>query len=438
MDHYAELVTLTSEEIGTAQAERIAGLFDECGVTLPLLKPLAENVRRSFVARNLYELGRENLKLAINSTTSLALDIIRHADQTVYDYVLGNLGPYLAAIDGVSPTVDASECFISVIEDVLERDAARIGEVIKRASAKCVVTDISKVSDGALPALAKHERFPATFDNINHYIDTIGALDANVATVLAAAESIDGIGATDEETKTALARTILSARDTLPSAALRARLVASLELSAPLDVDEVEAEIGELFALLLKHSIIEDDAATYEHLAGTDWPTRESFIRASTKFKDYITLAHVQDDLAALMLSEKISQAIKMVIVERATVFVEGVSSKGLSQLARFATQHKLELSQDVVHKMALGGVPAQYVVILLQPHLTSLGRDQLFTILQSLGENYSRLTSVGRDKPKIPDTAENRALLDALKPHGIVSTYKPEGSHLRVNKKHK
>ena len=233
MDHYAELVTLTSEEIVPSRAERIAAFFDQAGVTLPLLEPLTENLRRSFVARNLYEIGRENIQLAIGNITSLGLDTIRNTDQTVYDYMLENLGVYLAAVEGVSPTVEASEGFYSVIEDVLERDDARIGDVIKRASAECVVIELSEVSDGAWSALAAHKRFPATVDNINHYVDTVGALDVNVATVLASAGSIAAISADDEEAKTVLARTILAARDTLPSAELRARLVASLKLSAP-------------------------------------------------------------------------------------------------------------------------------------------------------------------------------------------------------------
>lgn len=438
MDHYAELVTLTSETIEPSQAERIADLFGECGVTLPLLKPLTENARHSFVARNLYEIGRENLELAIGSTTSLALDQIRNADQTVYDYVLGNLGAYLAAVEGVSPTVEASERFISVIEDVLGRDVAQLGEVIKRASAECTVTDLSEVADGAWPALAEHERLAATFDNVSRYIDTVGALDANVAKVLTSVGSITETRAAGEEAKTTLARTILAARDTLPSAGLRAQLVASLELRNYLSVGDIEAENGELFALLLKHDIIADDSATYAHLAGTDWPTREAFISESTIFKDYVTPAHVQGDLAALLLSEKVDTAIKTVIVEHAHEYVSGAGPKDLRELARFATQHGHQLTQDVVQRMALGGVAAQHVVILLEPHLASLAPNQLFQILQSLGGDYPKLTTLGRDKPKIPNTSADRALLERLKQHGIVNSYDDHASPIKVNKKHK
>lgn len=203
-------------------------------------------------------------------------------------------------------------------------------------------------------------------------------------------------------------------------------------------MDDVEPEKGEFFALLLKHDIIEDDAAAYEHLAGSDWPTREAFICESTKFKDYVTPAHVRGDLAALLLSEKVDSAIKTVIVEGASEFVEGAGSKELNQLARFAIHHSHELTQDVVQKMALGGVAAQHVVILLEPHLASLERDLLLSILQALSGDYPKLTSVGRDRPKIPNTAADRALLERLKQHGIVNSYDEQASPIKVNKKHK
>lgn len=436
-NHHTELQALVYEEIEQSQTERIAALFGEAGVTLPHLKPLTENVRRSFVARNLYRIGRENLAIAIDNTTSLALDAIQDTDQTVYDYVLGDLRAYLSAVDCTSATVDETEHFISVIEDVLERDAARLGEVVKRASAKCKVNKLSKVRDEALPALAEHERFPATFDNITYYIDTVGSVDTNVAMVLTSANSITEIGEAEEGAKTSLATSILAARDTLPSAETRTQLVASLDLSAPLSMDEIAAEKGELFALMLKHDIIEDNAAAYEHLVSTDWPTREAFIRESAKFMDYVIPEHVLRDLAALLLSEKVDKAIKAAITERAIEFAEVADSKGLNQLARFATQHGHLLSRDVVQKMAHGGVPARYVVTLLKPHLDSIGRDQLLTILESIGGDYPKLVSVGHDKPKIPNTAEDRALLERLKQDGIVNTYDEGASPINVNKRH-
>lgn len=58
--------------------------------------------------------------------------------------------------------------------------------------------------------------------------------------------------------------------------------------------------------------------------------------------------------------------------------------------------------------------------------------------ILQSLGGDYTKLTSVGHDKPRIPNTAADRALLECMKLHGTVNSYDSHASPIKVNKKHK
>ena len=130
--------------------------------------------------------------------------------------------------------------------------------------------------------------------------------------------------------------------------------------------------------------------------------------------------------------------AIKTAIFKRASAFADTAANKGLKLLARVATEQRHELNFDVIEKMALGGVPAQYIVTLLEPHLASNSDDQLLQVLQKLGGDYPKLTAVGRDKPKIPNTNANRALLDRLKQLGIVNTYDKHASPIKVNKKYK
>ncbi|MFF2032197.1 DNA-binding protein [Arthrobacter sp. NPDC058192] len=438
-ENYADIRAMAAVETSRSQAARIAVLFDAAGIKLPLLSPLAINVQRQFIERSLYEIVRENLQAAVGVGEGLALDSIGAADQTIYGYCLDNLEAYLSAIDEAVPTVAAADRFVGVIEDVLARtDGAHLGEVVGGSAEACIIDDLGKVSTDAWEILAEHERFPATFENTTRYIESVGALDTKLAKLLTSAGSVSGIDAAEEAAKEALAKTILTAKAVLPSAGLRARLVVSLDLDDYLDVDEIPAETGELFALLRSHDLIADDATSYERLAGTDWPTREAFIHESKKFKDFVTPAHVQNDLAALFQSEKVDTAIKAMIVERADEFAEGLGASGLSQLARFATQNKRQVSEDVVYKMALGSVPAQYIVLLLEPHLVSIARERLFMILQSLGGDYPKLTSVGHDKPRIPNTAADRVLLDCMKLHGTVNSYDSHASPIKVNKKHK
>nr|WP_042922011.1 P-loop NTPase fold protein [[Pseudomonas] sp. BICA1-14] len=436
--HYAEFTALTSGAIAPAQAERIGALFEDAGITVPRLEPLGQQVRPSFVSRNLYEVTHENLAIAIDNTSTVALDAIRAKSTTVYDYVLGHLSTYLNAVRGESATIDANEHFLAVIEDVLANEAPCLGDVIEHAAPECEVADFAEVSEAAWPALAEHRRVPATFSNVSRYVETIGAVDAQLAKMLAAAAVITENSAADEEPKTALATAILAARGQLPSAALRVKLVESLSLNDYLGIDEIAAEVGDLFALLLKHNLIEDDAASYEHLATTDWPTRKAFIRESRKFTRYMTPALVGADLSQILIGDEIDPAIKRVVVEQAPRYAEVASRQGLNELARFATQSKLELSPEVVQKMAQGEVSAQQILLLLAPHLDVINRDQLFTILQALGGDYSELTEVGRIKLRVPNTPADRALLERLKREGTVSTYDERKAVIEVNRKRK
>jgi hypothetical protein len=435
--HYAELTALTSDATEHARAERIGALFTDANITEPRLGPLVRQVCLSFVSRNLYEVTYENIAIAIGNTATVALDVIREADEMVYDYVFAHLSTYLDAIDGESATVDSSKNFIAVIEDVLERAAPHLDKVVERSAPDCKVAKLEEVSEGAWPALAEHGRFPATFNNVSRYVINFESVDEPLAKILTAAGVITEINAADEDSKTKLAIAILAAKTQLPSAALRAKLVESLVLNNYLDMDDVVAEVGDLFALLLKQNIIEDTAETYEHLAETDWATRKAFICSSTKFSSYMTPQLLKPDLAALLTSDEISSEIKGVIVNEAEAYAEVADPMGLTELAQFATRNEHGLAADVVQKMAQAGVETQQVVMLLEPHLTSISREQLFAILQELDGDYPSLTEVGRDKPKIPNTHANLALLQRLKQENIVGKYDERESPIKVHKRY-
>lgn len=211
-----------------------------------------------------------------------------------------------------------------------------------------------------------------------------------------------------------------------------------MRLENYLEVNNIAAEAGELFARLLEHNIIADDAVSYEHLAATDWKTRGAFIRESTKFASYMTPELVRPDLATLLTNDKVDPAIKAVIVGQASAYAAVAGPRGLNELARFAICHGHELPPEVVLKMAQAGVAAQQVIPLLEPHLASISRDQLFTVLLALGGDYPKLTEVGYDKPRIPNTPADRALLERLKRDGIVGKYDERDSPIKVNKRYK
>lgn len=438
--HYAEFEVLTSEATIPVQAERISVLFENASITVPYLELLGCHNRKSFVSRNLYEITCLNLSIAIDNTTTVALDVIRDRSETVYDYVLRHLSKYLDAIDGSSATIDANEHFLAVLEDVLMRESDRIGDVIERAATDCAVLDIADVSEGAWPALAEHKRFPATFSNVSRYVVALGAVDEYLAKNLTAAADITDTDTdtADEDSKIALATAILAATDNLPSVELRTKLVASMNLRCYLEVSEIAAEAGRLFAQLLKYNIIADDTTSYEHLANTDWPTRKGFILESREFSSYMTPALVGSDLAALLKSDEIDPAIKEVVVEQAAKYVGVAGHEGLTELARYASRCGRNLTPDIVQTMAQENVSTRQILLLLKPHLAVISRDQLFTILQALDDEYPKLTEVGRSRLRVRDTEADRELLERLKQENTVSSYDINKGIIEVNRRRK
>ena len=190
--------------------------------------------------------------------------------------------------------------------------------------------------------------------------------------------------------------------------------------------------------MLLKYNIIEDATASYKHLEDTDWPTRGAFKAKSTTFENYITPQLIKSDLDKILASDKIKLIIKNKIIDEIDDYVAGADSNGLRELAKFATQYQRELSLDIIRKMAVKGIASKEIILLLQPHIESISTDQLFTILQTLKGDYPKLTEVGREKLRIPNTPANQALLQRLKQESIVSSSVEHESQIEIHRKYK
>lgn len=146
----------------------------------------------------------------------------------------------------------------------------------------------------------------------------------------------------------------------------------------------------------------------------------------------------VGEDLPALLASSEIDSTIKNLIIGQAARYAEVADSRGLNELARFATKSGRELSPDVVQKMAQENISAQQILLLLEPHLEVVDRDLLLTILQALDGDYPELTEVGRSRLRVPDTLADRVLLERLKREKTVSSYDVNKGMIEVNRKHK
>lgn len=435
--NYAQLPAIASDALPAARAERVALLFKEAGLSLPDLSGTSDVVRSAFVKLGLYEMSLSNLKAAIGDGAGLGLDQLRASHRAdVYAKALADLPSYLDAVDGHVATNDAADRFHVVIAEVHEAAPDLLERFIEGVSDESRIADVEDVLEDAWPVLAAHDKFPATFSNVTRYIEQIGGVDWNLAVVLASSEEITEHEEVDEDEKRSLAVTLISTPSTL-GAELRAKLAESLGLRAWLVVAELPVESGALYPELIARRVISGNAATYEHLASADWVTRERVIAVSPKFAEWVTPELVGVDLSKVLASASVSDEAKRVIVENAEEYTPAGGAAGLIEVGKAARRLGILVSFSIVEQMASQRVGRSEVLHHLMPHLDSLSDSQLFGVLNSLGGEYSQLTRLGRDKPRVQNTTDNHRLLETLKQRGVVTKVEDDRNPMKVHKRY-
>ncbi|OZD55588.1 hypothetical protein CH252_06955 [Rhodococcus sp. 06-1477-1B] len=434
--NYAQLNALSETSPSSAAARRIAELFSTMGLRLPDLRPLTDRVRRAFVSQGLYELNLHNLVATLGDGASLSLDAIReHSPEHVYVKVLAELPRYLTVIDGHAPANESGEQFAGVLADVHQADSSVVEAFIAAASTESVIADLADVSDETWSALAKHNRFLATYENVTNYIEHAGGVDAALARVLKGAETLSDVEGADQDDKQSLAVTLISAA-TLLGPVIRAKLVESLKLDEYVAVSGLPKETGALFGELRSRDVVADDADTYAHVAELDWATKEGVLRASPRFGEWATPDLVAGDLGSVLASTAVEDDAKRIIVKQADAYAPAAGPKGLAQLARLALDFRVTVGFGAIVQMAASRVSADRVIRLLQPYLKNATADHLHRVLENLGGEYAKLTRVGYDKPKILNSTANLALLDELHAKGFVASFDRTQDPIKVNKR--
>ncbi len=436
--NYAGLAALTTDRLTGAAARRVAELFSEADVVLPDLAPLNVAARAEFVRTGAYEMNAGNLRAALGTEAGLALDEIRAASrEQVYAKALGDLSSYLDAIRGVAPSNASDASFAVVVREVHEAAPTLLERMIVAASNDSFVHDLGDVPEQAWKPLARDNRFWATHANVTRYIEHAEEVDEALAIVLASDEKVSEVDDVEQDARRNLAVTLIAASSVLP-ADLRAKLAESLKLKHYLAVDTLPAEAGPLFGELRARNVVEDSAATYAHVVAMDWATKEAVLRASDKLGDWVTPELVGADLGLVLASSAVGDAAKRAIVEQSDAYSPQGGRPGFVQIARLAIELSIIVSFQVVSQMAAQRVSSEQVVTLLCPYLTNATAEQLAAVLRAMGGEHGKLAYVGRDKPKIPNTPANVALLNALKAKGVVASFDLAGDPIKVNKRHK
>jgi len=438
-ENYAGFEVVSKDEIEDRNLDEIAGLAEKAGAVLKSLAPLSVAARKAFVAKDLYEITLENLRIALNEPAELSLDFIREESTRIYAYVTSQLPVYLSCIDGASPSISHQAASAQVVTDVASADARTVERLLKLAAVECILDDLEEVPVECWSLLAKEARFKASLNNVNIYIKERGQVDQSLAVTLRKSGVISETGKRGElqDEKKAVAAALLPAREIL-SPSERARLCASLQLQFYIKPEELDAEEGDFFAELLAKGVVQDILPMYQRLQEMKWQTKEKFIGASRKFAEYVTPESVGRDLESLLRSSLVAEPVKEVVMANAAAYADASDRKGLLQLGKYSADRGGRLEFEMVSRLAQEKLESDAVLKILATILDDLTEPQVSSVLRDLDGEFASLTELGKDRPKLPSTPNIIAVLEFLKKNGVVNSYSEEKNYLRVNKRHK
>jgi hypothetical protein len=414
------------DEGQVSQAERMVTLLELLGVRLDEIEPLSGAVRQGVVEHRLYVISRENLVSALGGGSSLSLDGLQAANEHVYLYVLDTLFRYLDVVLDGTPffTIETPDRFTAILEDVADHDPTVLQTIVDCSSPDCFIDDLAKIRDLTWPALASDQRFPLTITNVQTYVAQYG-VDEKLAVALLAHPELEGSDAAFGDEMENLAVAILAADKTLADPGIRVRIVRSLELDSPIPAGRINWERGQLAGLLVTAGLVDDDGATYDAVASTDWATREFLISKSENFGQYITPAQLPAaDLGLLLESKLIDNATKNALLTRLSSFATAADQRAVRVAADYAVRHQLRLDMDTLLLFASVGVTGETIVRLLHPLIAEVPIETLTALLEAMGTPYDLLAAPGYRQPKLLNNAAHRALVDHLKTVGAVSSF--------------
>lgn len=434
-EHYAQMQTFVGIAESSVAADT-ALLVRRLGAQISDLRPLGDSQRAAVVAASLYPVTHTNLFAALGEASGLALDVIKAANDNVYEHVLANLDDYLDALSADEDTIDSSDKFVEVLDDVVNAgQATTLRSVVERASESCVVTNLETLNETAWPPVVSAGRFAPTVSNVNQYVENLGfssdlAEKLNIRDLTAAEE-------VDDEPRFDLAYVLANSDKLNQGSAIR--LIGQLELPGKLDPERLTDAGLKAIPALLATDLIPDTAQTYACVSESPFPLKEDYFAASKVLASYICeLPLSSSDLPQVMRSRRVPAAVKRVIVDDVD-FVRGrLTKQGAIEICKWADKGNT-ISSRMLVEISRSGAPAEHILPLLEPHLPDIELEILDQILSALGDEYEPLTRTGHHRPKLKDYDGTRALLTELTRRERVSSFNPVPlfGGLRVNMRH-
>jgi len=451
VSHYGEMPIFT-EPHPSSELAAVVTMLQRGEVLLPSLDGVHEDLRTRIVDNNLYELTAENLRAALNVTGEVTLDRVSTND-TVYRYCLLNLGAYLHAVEADDDT-DYSVRTRRTLIDALEAakgDNENLERLTATASSDSSLPRLTDAPESTWPALATGKLFRSSLANLEAYRAEVGEIDQSVGELLLAAgvihtddghneepqadgdDEAEGQDAGEAPDKAVAAVAVLNARRGIRSPEGRVQLVRSLGLDGRLPAAQITPE-GNLFALLLKHGLVPDDAATFAHFHGAGWPAIEAAIIASNDVEEFLTPELVDGMVTDLFESPETSNKVGQRVLEALAEFLPSDDSEALAAAAKFAVQSDRALPLDQIRRVALASKDPHLTVQLLE--IAAPAASGIVAVLNDLGGEYSNLTTWEQGEFEVPYEDAHRAVFKILADANLCRTSKKSRKEILVVKR--
>lgn len=431
--NYPQLPTV----IAPGNPERAAivmGVFEQAGATIADLTSLNDFAITAATALSIYPVTAANLQ-AIGGAEEVPLDVLRSRAEGVqlYKHVLMHLPDYLDALKKLDPPAtpikDPSQ-FVVVLNDIATSSGSDwFDEFVSATADACAAPDLESVDPSAWSALVKFRRTDETFENVDRYVNEHD-LDAVLGDYLAERTQITTNADVTRAAKSALAATILSARDSLPDPSTRVALVKSLEPGV-LPITHVEALDGELVGLLLSEGLVADAPDTFSADLLSDWRNLESAIQASQNFAEFADATIMPPrHLAAMLTSSKLSAEIRDALTAKLVELLTGATASDGTAVASTLARQGKQLDFARIDALRESGAARRALVQLAATQSEGLSTDELRAFLNAMGGEYGRLALGGSGVVRFDVNGDHRAVLARLA--GITHTGGKEGFTLR------
>lgn len=434
VEHFGDMTAFTESHSET-DLHTVLTLLDRAEVLLPSLESVHEQIRALIVEMNLYELTASNLRSALGVTGEVSLDQIRD-NEAVYRYCMANPGAYLDAMerdDETEHSVQTPETLAAVLTTAEDWDDETIGRLTATASSMSTLPTLERVPTTTWTALAAAKLFRASLRNVEAYRAEVGEIDENLGELLISAGAIevqepdtDEDGAGEPSNKTAAAIAILNASSAISSPDARIELVRSLDLDGPLPATKIQPEASNLFALLLGHNMVADDATTFIHLGSAGWPAVEPAIVASTAVEDFLTPDLVDGMVAELFGSTGIRNRVGKLVLDALAEFLPTDDGPALAAAAEFALLSEASLPIDQIRRVAMARQDAPELSLqLVSTASPAPEAGDIVSVLAELGTPYSHVSTRAATEFEVPDSDAAKAVFETLAKAGMCTVSK-------------